>query len=70
MFGNIGATEIFLICGIITIFFGAKRIPEFARGLGKGISEFRREIKVIKNEIQQPIDTIKNQITQTIQGDQ
>jgi len=40
MFG-LGATEITLIVIAILILFGAKKIPEFARGLGQGIREFK-----------------------------
>jgi sec-independent protein translocase protein TatA len=34
------------------IFFGGKRIPEFARGLGRGIREFKDAASGIKNEIE------------------
>ncbi len=36
---------------VVVVFFGAKRIPEIARGLGKGIREFKDATKDIKNEI-------------------
>ena len=36
-----GGTEIFLIILVVLLFFGGKRIPELARGLGKGIKEFK-----------------------------
>ncbi|GAB4239148.1 MAG: twin-arginine translocase TatA/TatE family subunit [Ekhidna sp.] len=35
----------------VLIFFGAKKIPEIARGMGKGIREFKDATKEIKNEI-------------------
>lgn len=41
MFSSIGMPEILLILLIVLILFGAKRIPELARGLGKGIREFK-----------------------------
>ncbi|MFW5759832.1 MAG: twin-arginine translocase TatA/TatE family subunit [Cyclobacteriaceae bacterium] len=44
-FGGLGGWEILLIILIILIFFGAKRIPELARGLGKGIREFKDATK-------------------------
>lgn len=36
-----GTTEIIIIAVVIIILFGAKKIPEFAKGLGKGIKEFK-----------------------------
>lgn len=39
--GTLGGGEIFIILVILLLFFGAKRIPELARGLGKGIKEFK-----------------------------
>ncbi len=38
---TLGGTEIFLIVFVILLLFGAKRIPELARGFGKGIKEFK-----------------------------
>jgi len=51
--GNIGTTEIILILAVLFLFFGAKKIPELAQGLGKGIREFRKASR----EIQEDIDT-------------
>lgn len=48
---NLGAPEIILILVIILVLFGAKKIPELARGLGKGISEFKKGMKDIEEEI-------------------
>ena len=39
--GGLGGGEIFLIVAILLIFFGGKKIPELAKGLGKGIKEFK-----------------------------
>lgn len=41
MFGTIGWQEILLILLIVLLLFGPKRIPEFARAMGKGVKEFR-----------------------------
>jgi sec-independent protein translocase protein TatA len=49
--GNFGTTEILLIVLVILIFFGAKKIPELAQGLGKGIREFRKAAKEVSDDI-------------------
>jgi sec-independent protein translocase protein TatA len=51
MFGNLGAGEIILILLVILILFGAKKIPELAKGLGKGMSEFKKGLKDVEDEI-------------------
>lgn len=44
-FQNIGATELIIIGIIIMVLFGAKKLPEFARGLGSASSEFKKGLK-------------------------
>jgi sec-independent protein translocase protein TatA len=39
---NLGGGETFLILALVLILFGAKKLPELARGLGQGIREFRK----------------------------
>lgn len=51
MFGNLGAGEIILILLVILILFGAKKIPELAKGIGKGMSEFKKGLRDVENEI-------------------
>ena len=51
LFFNIGGAEIFIIVLVVIMFFGSKKIPELARGLGKGM----RELKNATNDIQQEI---------------
>lgn len=48
---NIGTTELILIVLVILVFFGAKKIPELAQGLGKGIREFRKASKELEQDI-------------------
>lgn len=48
---NIGWQEILLILLIVLILFGAKKIPELAKGLGRGVKEFK---KGLKDEIDTP----------------
>lgn len=44
MLGNIGFPEIMIILVIVLLLFGAKRIPEIAGSMGKGIKEFKKNI--------------------------
>lgn len=60
--GSIGGTEILIILLVVLLLFGAKRIPEFARGLGKGIREFKSATQEIKNEINIADDLNMNRI--------
>ena len=50
MFG-LGPQEIILICIVILVLFGAKKIPELMSGMGKGIKEFKKASKDIESEI-------------------
>lgn len=49
--GGLGGWEVFLILLAVLLLFGAKRIPELARGLGRGIREFKEATQDIKKEI-------------------
>ncbi|TVR13859.1 MAG: twin-arginine translocase TatA/TatE family subunit [Balneolaceae bacterium] len=46
-----GGFEMVIIVLVILLLFGAKRIPELARGIGQGINEFRKASDDIKKEI-------------------
>jgi sec-independent protein translocase protein TatA len=50
--GPIGGQELFLILLIVLIFFGAKKLPELAKGLGQGIREFRKAAKDVQDEVE------------------
>jgi sec-independent protein translocase protein TatA len=52
---NLGMTEILVICVIILLLFGAKRIPEIAGSFGKGITEFKRNMGDAQRAITEPI---------------
>lgn len=54
-FGMPGGWELVIIVLVIILLFGAKKIPELAKGLGKGIREFKDASKEIKDEIQEGI---------------
>jgi len=51
MFGNLGAGEIILIVLAIMILFGAKKIPELAQGIGKGMREFKKAMREVEDDI-------------------
>jgi sec-independent protein translocase protein TatA len=51
MFGGIGAQEILLILLVLLLLFGARKIPEIARGLGKSVSEFKKGLREVDEEI-------------------
>ena len=55
-FFNLGPWEILLVLIVILVLFGAKRLPELARGLGLGINEFRDAVDSSKKEIMDVID--------------
>jgi len=58
--GMPGGIEIFIVVLIILLLFGAKRIPELARGIGQGIQEFRKASDDIKKEIDKGSEDVKN----------
>jgi sec-independent protein translocase protein TatA len=43
---------------VILIFFGAKKIPELAQGLGKGLREFRKAAREIQDDIEKDVKQI------------
>ncbi len=51
MLGSIGVPEILLILLVVLILFGAKRLPEIGKGLGKGIREFKKTSREITDGI-------------------
>ena len=63
MLGGIGTWEILLIFLVILLMFGAKRIPEIARGIGKGVTEFKKGIGDIQDEIETGTDRPKDPTT-------
>ncbi|MCU0444911.1 MAG: twin-arginine translocase TatA/TatE family subunit [Microscillaceae bacterium] len=53
--GGLGGQEMLFIMLILLLFFGARKIPELARGLGRGIREFKDATKEVKNQIEEGI---------------
>ena len=58
--GNLGAPELILILLVIFVFFGAKKIPEIAKGLGQGIREFRKATRDIQEGVDKEVKQIED----------
>ncbi|MBM3832987.1 MAG: twin-arginine translocase TatA/TatE family subunit [Verrucomicrobia bacterium] len=56
MFAWLNGWEILLILAAILILFGAKKLPELARGLGQGIREFKKSTREVQEELESAID--------------
>lgn len=52
----LGYTEVLLILAVVLILFGAKKIPELAKGLGSGIKEFKKASRDIQEDLQRAIE--------------
>ena len=57
--GNIGMPELIIIAFIILLLFGAKRIPELMKGIGKGVRSFKEGV----NEIEKEVESIDTDVT-------
>lgn len=64
----LGGWEIVLILAVVLILFGAKKLPELAKGLGQGIKEFKKATTEVSNEINTAMDD--NRYSQPRQIDQ
>jgi twin arginine-targeting protein translocase, TatA/E family len=63
---NVGFPELLVVCLIVLLLFGGKKIPELMKGLGKGVKSFKdgmkeaeEEIKSTKEEIEKPSEDEK-----------
>jgi sec-independent protein translocase protein TatA len=54
--GNLGFQEILLIAVVVLVLFGGRKIPEFMRGLGKGIREFNDAKNNVKKELEEGLN--------------
>ncbi len=66
--GNLGTTEILLIVLVVLIFFGAKKIPELAQGLGKGIREFKKATREIQDDVSEEVKKIDEKPAEAKKG--
>ena len=51
MFGNFGLGEWLIVILLVLVLFGAKKIPDLAQGLGKGIKEFKKAVKDVDEDV-------------------
>ena len=51
---SFGIPELLLIFGVITLFFGGRKIPELAKGMGQAVREFRKSVKETNEVPQKP----------------
>lgn len=56
--GGVGFQEILLIAVFALVFFGANKIPEFMKGLGKGVKEFKGAMDDVKKEVTKHTDDL------------
>lgn len=58
-FAFLGPWEIAGILGVALLMFGAKKLPELARGLGQGIKEFKKASRDVQSDLQRAIDNVE-----------
>lgn len=77
MLAFLGWGEVVCILAILLLLFGAKKLPELARGLGKGIQEFKKATQEVQSELERvieepppprPVNPPANQTVSTSQG--
>ena len=60
---SLGGGELLVIMLFILIFFGSNKIPDLARGLGRGIREFKDAMQGVQSEIRQGMNEVEKEIT-------
>jgi sec-independent protein translocase protein TatA len=68
-FGNFGGPDLIIILVIVFVLFGAKKLPELARGLGQSLNEFRKTREEFDRELHSASNDLKSQ-PQTYQPNQ
>ena len=54
--GGLGPWEIILILAVVLVLFGAKKLPELAKGMGQGIKEFKKASRDVQGELDRAMD--------------
>tara|TARA_Y100000780_G_scaffold219085_1_gene224709 strand:+ start:39626 stop:39895 length:270 start_codon:yes stop_codon:yes gene_type:complete len=63
---GLGVGEIVIILFIALIFIGPKKLPELAKGLGKGMREFQNAARGLQEHVTNPVNETKDQITDMV----
>lgn len=69
LFMGLGMQEMLLIGLVILVFFGARKIPEFMKGLGRGVREFKDGIKEVKKDSEASSESTPRTTTTTTSSD-
>lgn len=67
-FFNLGFGEIFIIFVLVLLLFGADKIPEFARSMGKGLRVLKDATDGVKRDIQSSVDEVKTDMNKNMEG--
>ncbi|NTV06492.1 MAG: twin-arginine translocase TatA/TatE family subunit [Chlorobiaceae bacterium] len=59
MFG-LGGQELLLILFIVLLFFGPSKLPELARGIGRGMREFKKAQSDLENEFNKVVESVES----------
>lgn len=62
MLGGLGGTEILIILVIALIFIGPQKLPELAKGLGKGIRDFKKAAQGLTDEVEEEVKQVKDEV--------
>lgn len=64
--GNLGFQEILLIAVVVLVLFGGRKIPEFMKGIGKGVREFNDAKTNVKKEFEEGLNTNDSHQSKTL----
>jgi len=67
---GLGTWEVVLIVFVILIFFGSKRIPDLAKGLGKGMREFKNAVGDVKGEVEKSMRETEQELNKTVKKEE
>ena len=62
MLSGIGTTEILLVLAVVVLLFGAKKLPELARGSGRALRIFKTEVKGLSDDDDKPEELESNEV--------